>query len=150
MSLLNFFTQQRNHWRSQAADNPSDYVAGGIAALAQAEVAFKATTLYNVQQQAAAAQDELEAVSHQLVQARRTISRLEAIVAVVKQQAAEVPGRHQSQTHSAREVLRKVVITANYLPISPENKLRRVLKLIDEFIGAYEEEIEGGKQPEDV
>lgn len=122
-------------------------MAGGLTALDQAEVAFKATTLYNVQQQAAATQDELGAVSHQLVQARRTISRLEAIVAVVKQQAAEVPEGHQSQVSSAREVLRKVVITANYLPMRPENKLRRILRLINEFMAAYEEKVEGGKQP---
>jgi hypothetical protein len=141
MSLLNFFTKQRNHWRSQAVDKPSDYVAGGLTALDQAEVAFKATTLYNIQQQTAATQDELEQVSHQLVQARRTISRLEAIVALVKQQAAEVPEENEGQARSARQVLRKVVITAICLPMSPENKLRRVLKLINEFGSAYKEEV---------
>jgi phage shock protein A len=148
MSLLNFFTQQRNRWRSQATDKSSDYVAGGLTALYQAELAFKATTLYNVQQRVAATQDELEEVSHQLVQARRTISRLEAIIAVVKQQTVEVP--EGNQTRSAREILRKVVITASYLPTSPENKLRRVLKLINESMAPYKEGVEGGKQPEDA
>jgi septal ring factor EnvC (AmiA/AmiB activator) len=141
MSILNLFTQQRNHWRSQATDKSSDYVAGGLAALNQAEVAFKATTLYNVQQQATATQQELEEVSYELTQTRRRIAKFEADLATAIQQEAELPEEHQNRARCARKTLRKVVNVANYLSASPENRLRKILELVNEFITTYQLEV---------
>jgi chromosome segregation ATPase len=149
MSLLDFFTQQRNHWRSQTADKPSDYVVGGLAALNQAEGAFKATTLYNMQQQAAATQQELEEVSYELTQARRRIAKFEANLVTMMQQETELSEVHQNRARSARKTLRKVSNAANYLSTSPENALRRILELVNGFMTAYKQEVKDVEPKDD-
>jgi septal ring factor EnvC (AmiA/AmiB activator) len=141
MSILNLFTQQRNYWRSQTADKSIDYVAGGLAALDQAEVAFKATTLYNVQQQAATTQQELEEVSYELTQARRKLAKFEANLATAIQQEAELPEEHLNRARSARKTLRKVANVANYLSASPENRLRKILELVNGFVTVHKQEM---------
>lgn len=140
MSLLSFFAHQRSHWQRQAADQPAAYVAGGLAALNQAESAFKATTLHNAQQQATTTQHELKEVSYQLTRARQKISRLEASLAAMTQQAADAPRWHQRRAYRARKALRKIAEAANHAVMRPETKLRHIQAATAAFFAHTEDE----------
>ncbi len=140
MSLFSFFAHQRSLWSRQAADQPAAYVAGGLAALDQAESAFKATTLHNTQQQLVITQHELEEISYQLTRTRQKINRLEASLAAMTQQAADAPKWHQRRAYRARKALRKIDEAANHTVMRPENKLRHIQAVTASFFAHTEAE----------
>ena len=149
MSLLNFFAQQRKHWRSQSDDKSVENLAGGLAALDQAEVAFKATPIYNAHQQVADVQRELDEVSYQLSLARKEIKNLksklgsmtqQASAVVVEQQLVAAAKLHRKRAQTAHKVLRKVAATAIDLCMRPNTKLLRIVEIVSRFQATLQKE----------
>lgn len=133
MSLLTFFPTQRRLWPAQAADQSADYLAGGLAALALAEAALKATPLHNAHQQAADLQHELEEVSYQLSRARLKIQEQAQQLAAARQQttaAEQIPKvaarLHQRRAYSARKLLRKILVSIGEPTVRPNAKLSKI------------------------
>lgn len=155
MSLLNLFSQQRKLWHSQATDRTADYQAGGLAALVQAEAAFKATPIYNVHQQLTETQRELEEVSHQLSMARQNSKVLENKLAYMTQRASEVvvaqelldnARLHRNRMRSARRVMHRIVAAAADQSMLPETRLGKIVEIVTRFQAAiHDSELERGE-----
>ena len=144
MSLLNFFPTQRRHWQQQPAVS-ADYRAGGLAALAVAETAFRATPLLNARQQAEATQQELEEVSYQLSQARQKIKQLEAKLR--EAEAAPPSQLTASQEKNARKRLRWVLHLARSPHLEPDGKVEAIRELSAKYLEAVRLNSKAPKAP---
>ena len=150
MSLLTFFATQRRRWQ-QAAVPTADFQAGGLAALDQAETAFRTLPLHNAHEQNRKLQQELEEVSYELVRARAQLRQLQAALTKVQAAAIEAPKWHQRRAYRARKTLRKIAEAANHPLMRPDTKLRKIQEVANRFLAnldAEEPEVEpaGGEQ----
>ncbi len=137
LSLFSFFANQRRHWFDNTRHYPKEYVAGGWAALLQAETAFNKGPLYNAHLETLEVKKELEEVRYKFTLAREKWEKEEAQRLSAKQLLKEAHSLSQhDKRHAARvrRVLERMAEVAGLTEYEPEVRMRYIQELIKQSL----------------
>ena len=137
LDLFTFFNGQRRTWYDRTRQYPAEYVAGGWAALLQAEIVFQRGPLFNASIQTREVRVVLDETAYRLTQAHKQILQLKeehaaafAAVRATKKGTNVQVEHHKHQAARTRRLLERMKDVAGLDEYEPEVRLRYLQELI--------------------
>lgn len=133
LNLSTFFAEQRRRWYDTTKLYPKEYVAGGWAALLQAETVFNKGPLYNATLETWEVKKDLEEVRYKFRLAREKWEKEETERSSAKQLLKEAHRLAQDEKRRAartRRALERIAHVTNLDEYDPEIRLRYIQELV--------------------
>ncbi|GAB3583409.1 hypothetical protein [Hymenobacter daeguensis] len=153
LNLSTFFAEQRRRWYDTTKLYPKEYVAGGWAALLQAETVFNKGPLYNAQLETVEVKRELEDLRYKFKLAREqwekeASQRISAKLLLSEaHRISQDDRRRAARTRRALERIATVTALDEY---EPEVRLRYIQELVRQHLAPAPapEQDESPQEPE--
>ena len=149
LSLFTFFADQRRRWYDATRQYPKEYVAGGWAALQQAETVFNKGPLLNAHLETLEVKKELEDVTNKYRLAREKWEKEEGQRLTAKQLVKDANVISQNDKRRAartRRALERIAKVTNLDEYAPEVRLRYIQELVKLHLDS--ERAENREEPE--
>ncbi|MDB5271534.1 MAG: hypothetical protein JWP58_4574 [Hymenobacter sp.] len=139
LSLTTFFAEQRRRWYDTTRSYPKEYVAGGWAALLQAETVFNKGPLYNAHLETLEAKKELDEVRYKFSRANEKWEKAETqrfAAQLVLKEAKRISQDDQRRAARTRRALERIAEVTDLDEYAPEVRLRYIQELVRQHLDA--------------